>query len=271
MNKLSHDKQALVLSQLVEGSSIRSIERITGIHRDTIMRLMIRAGDRSAEIMDKHLVNIQSERIQLDEIWGYVGKKQRRLTEYDPEEFGDNYTFVAIDSDSKLVPAFRVGKRDGRNAVAMLRQLKRRVTSYFELSTDSWGPYPNAIRDVFGVHSIAYGQVHKSYGEGGDGGERRYSPANLLRVTLRVIFGDMERTDISTSYVERQNLTMRMGMRRLTRLTNAWSKKLDNLRAAVNLHFYHYNLMRLHSSIGCTPAQKAGIAHGVWEWATIIR
>jgi hypothetical protein len=148
--------------------------------------------------------------------------------------------------------------------------LRDRVTTYFELSTDSWGPYPNAIRDVFGIHSIAYGQVHKSYGEGGDRGERRYSPANLLRVTLRVIFGDMERTDISTSYVERQNLTMRMGMRRLTRLTNAWSKKLDNLTQAVNLHFYHYNFMRFHSSIGCTPAQAAGIAYGAWGWDAIL-
>ena len=269
MNKLPQDKQKLILSQLVEGNSIRSIERITGVHRDTIIRLMLRAGERSAEVMDTHLHDLHAERIQLDEIWGYVGKKQKRRTDDDPLEYGDNYTFVAIDADSKLVPAFRVGKRDGHNAHIMLRELRRRVTSYFQLSTDSWGPYANAIRDVF-QDSIAYGQIHKIYSAESTGGQRRYSPAQLLGVTLRVIFGDMERTDVSTSYVERQNLTMRMGLRRLTRLTNAWSKKYENLVQAVNLHFYHYNFMRDHSSIGCTPAQAAGVAKEAWGWDVIL-
>ena len=269
MNKLPQDKQKLILSQLVEGNSIRSIERITGVHRDTIIRLMLRAGERSAEIMDQNLRNLHSERIQCDEIWGYVGKKQKRIDLFDKPEFGDTYTFVAIDADTKLVPAHIVGKRDNWGAIAILRLLRERVVTRYQLSTDSWKPYRNAVREVYGFDEVDYGQVHKKYSEAYVG-ERRYSPAKLIGVTLRVIFGDPDVRDISTSYIERQNLTMRMGLRRLTRLTNAWSKKYENLVQAVNLHFYHYNFMRDHSSIGTTPAIAAGVTNKVWGWDAIL-
>ncbi len=225
-------------------------------------------------IQYKNIESSQTEplpRIQLDEVWGYVGKKQKRVDPLaDKAEYGDAYTFVAIDADSKLVPAFYVGKRDGWSAMKLLEQLRDRIETRYQLSTDAWNAYVSAIYKVYGKSAIDYGQVHKKYSEAYIG-ERRYSPARLVGVTLRVIFGAPLVEDISTSYIERQNLTMRMGLRRLTRLTNAWSKKLDNLRAAVNLHFYHYNFMRFHSSIGCTPAQMAGIANSAWGWDTVLQ
>jgi IS1 family transposase len=274
MNKLPMDKQELILSQLVEGNSIRSIERMTGVHRDTIIRLMLRAGEQADVLMSRRMRDIHSEHIQLDEIWGFVGKKQKRVTEeekYERPELGDAYTFVAIDAATKLVPAYYVGKRDGFGAIAILEQLRDRIVTRYQLSTDSWKPYRSAVFRVYGNEAIDYGQVHKKYSEAFVA-EKRYSPAKLVGITLRVIFGAPDVQAISTSYVERQNLTLRMSMRRLTRLTNAFSKKLENLQAAVALHFYYYNFMRVHSAHGFTPAFAAGITHREqWGWEPILR
>jgi IS1 family transposase len=273
MNKLSQGKQSLILSQLVEGNSIRSIERMTGVHRDTIMRLLLRAGENAEFLHDERVRNLTVEQIQCDELWTFVGCKQRHLTqdERDGErvsERGDQWVFVAIDAYSKLVPSYMVGKRDWGTASRFIHDLSDRVTGYFQLSSDSLRLYSQIVPLVLGDR-IEYGQVHKSYGEERKE-QKRYSPAYMVRVTIRSIIGEPNPKEISTSYIERQNLTMRMSMRRFTRLTNAFSKKLENLRAAVALHFYHYNFMREHSSLLMTPAMAAGLTNEAWGWEPIL-
>jgi IS1 family transposase len=271
MNKLSQEKQELILSHLVEGNSIRSIERITGVHRDTIIRLMLRAGDKAQDVMDRRMKEIHAENIQIDEIWTYVGCKNRHLPKGERGgERGDQWVYVAIDADTKLVPSYLVGKRNYLTTEEFISDLAHRVPGYFQLSSDSLGLYTEVVPSVLGDR-IDYGQVHKEYGEERRE-EKRYSPAYLVRVTIRSILGEPNHRLISTSYVERQNLTMRMSMRRFTRLTNGFSKRLENLVAAVNLHFYHYNFMRVHSAHGLTPAFAAGITHREqWGWEPILR
>ena len=270
MNVLSYEKQALVLSQLVEGVSIRSIERITGVNRNTIMSLLVKAGEIAREIQDSMFVNLKSRYIQVDEIWTYVGKKQKRLKgeEKDSFELGDQYVWVAIDSETKLVPSFFVGKRNYAMALTIMNDLKYRFPQKFQLSTDSYIPYFNAVDRIFGA-DVDYGQIHKVYGEESTG-EKRYSPAQIKEVIIRPLIGDPKRFKISTSHVERQNLTMRMSMRRFTRLTNAFSKMLKNLECAVSLHFYHYNFMRIHSSLRVTPAMEAKVTNRVWGWHDLL-
>ncbi len=271
MNKLSQDKQALVLSQLVEGNSIRSIERITGIHRDTITRLLVATGEKAAAVLDEELRDIESKRIQVDEIWCYCGKKARQCS---PEEkqsghVGDQWVFVAIDADTKLVPIYLVGKRTDADTQEFIRGLSERVTSdRFQVTSDGLIQYVNAIYYALGDRAD-YAQIIKNYGQELKE-ERRYSPAKLIGITIKPIIGEPDREHISTSYIERQNLTMRMSMRRFTRLTNGFSKKVENLRAAVALHFYQYNFLRVHGSIGTTPAIAAGITDRVWGWDAIL-
>ena len=270
MNELTMEKKILVLSSLVEGNSIRSIERISGVHRDTIMRLMVSAGQQAQEILDREMMNLKSRYMQVDEIWTYVGKKQKLCSDAEKKagELGDQYVFVALDADTKLIPAFRVGKRTSQLAVSFMRELQTRINTRFQLSTDSFNAYSDAVDRVFG-EDIDYGQIHKQYGEEGKG-EKRYSPANIISVTITPITGEPRRNKISTSYIERQNLTMRMQMRRFTRLTNAFSKKLENLKAALALHFFHYNFMRIHQTLRVTPAMQAGIANHIWKWEELL-
>ena len=254
MNTLSLEKKILILNSLVEGNSIRSTERLTGVTKKAILKLLVKAGEQAKEILDTQLVNIKSNYVQVDEIWTYVGKKQKQLTENDSKELGDQYVFVAMDAETKLVPAFRVGKRTMETTHSFIKDLQYRITSRFQLSTDSFKPYFNAVDTVFGT-DIDYGQIHKEYREETKG-EKRYSPAQIIRVIINPLIGSPSIKHISTSYIERQNLTMRMQMRRFTRLTNAFSKKLRNLESAVALHFYHYNFMRIHQSLRVTPACK---------------
>lgn len=271
-NHLPTDKKVLILNLLSEGNSIRSIVRVTGASKNTIKKLLLEAGERAYEIHNREIVNLKVSRIQVDEIWTFIAKKQKQLRkdEQDNPKIGDQYVFVAMDADTKLVPVFRVGKRTGRLAASFMMELATRVMTKFQLSTDAFAGYTEAVDRVFGI-DIDYGQIHKQYSaEPTKDSEHRYSPSNIIRVTKKTILGVPVRRDISTSYVERQNLTMRMQMRRFTRLTNAFSKKYEYLDAAISLHFFHYNFMRIHQTLRVTPAMEAGISKHLWTWEEFL-
>ena len=268
MNRLPIEKQALVLNSLIEGVSIRATVRLTDVNKKTVMRLLVEAGQRAQDILDREMVNIQSNFVQVDEIWTYVGKKQKQLKPFENEDLGDQYVFVAMDSETKLVPTFLVGKRNEINSISIMKDLQYRITNKFQLTTDAFKPYFNAVDSVFG-EDIHYGQIHKEYREENKG-EKRYSPAQIVRVIIKPLIGNPKRKRISTSHIERQNLTIRMQMRRFTRLTNAFSKKLENLKAATALHFFHYNFMRIHSSLRVTPAMEARITNRLWNWEDLL-
>ena len=270
MNVLSTEKKSEILMHLVEGLSIRSIERITGFNRRTILRVLTECGEKAKEILDSEIVNLQSNFVQVDEIHSYVAKRQKNLTdgEKNNPEIGEQYVFVAMDSETKLVTSFGVGKRTYEMAHAIMKDLQYRIGNRFQLSTDSFAPYFNAVDSVFG-EDIDYGQVHKEYAEPFKS-EKRYSPAEIVRVIIRPLTGSPNRKYISTSHIERQNLTMRMSMRRFTRLTNAFSKKLENHKAAVALHFFHYNFMRIHQTLRVTPAMEARITNRLWNWSDLL-
>ncbi|MDP3181825.1 MAG: IS1 family transposase [Desulfobaccales bacterium] len=267
---LRQEKQETAIAALVEGTSIRSVERMTGVHRDTIMRLMCRVGQGCANLMDSYMQNLKCQNVQVDEIWCYVGKKQRHLKDTDNiEELGDQWVFVALDADSKLIPSFLIGKRIAPNAHAFITDLSKRLDNRIQLSSDSLKAYIESVESAFGAN-IDYGQVVKAY-EAEPIGAGRYSPPRVVSAERKVIIGAPKTSKISTSYVERQNLTMRMQMRRFTRLTNAFSKKLENLKAAVALHFAHYNFVRIHSSLRVTPAMEAGVTNRLWSISDLLR
>jgi IS1 family transposase len=273
VNTLKLEKQIAILSALVEGNSIRSTERMTQTHRDTIMRLLCRVGDHCQRLMDHHLRGLQSQYLQVDEIWTFVQKKQAQLTEdeRDNPELGDQYVFVAIDAETKLIPTFFVGKRDGQTALQFLIALQKHLgqNGRIQLTTDRLLAYRQAVEETFGA-DIDYAQAVKIYASV-DAGAGRYSPPRVSEVVKTVIVGDPDSDHISTSYVERQNLTMRMAMRHFTRLTNAFSKKLANLKAALALHFAHYSFLRVHRTLRVTPAMEAGITGHVWTWEELLQ
>jgi len=238
MNILKTEKQEAIIAALVEGNSIRSTERMVGVHRDTIMRLLVDVGEGCEALLNEKMRNLPCRRIQVDEIWNFVQKKQRHMTMMDdPARVGDQYTFVALDPDTKIVPSYRIGKRDLPNAVAFLNDLSGRLTNRIQLSSDALAAYVDATEQAFGL-DIEYGQIVKFY-EAEPVGRGRYSPPKVTSATRTAIKGEPDRAHISTRLIERQNLTMRMSMRRFTRLTNAFSKKLENLKAAVAVHFAH--------------------------------
>ena len=263
MNVLNRERQAQIVSMLVEGNSIRSIERITGTHRDTIMRLLVRVGDHCDQIMQDRMQGLRFQYVQCDEIWCYVQKKQRCVLPDDPAEYGSTFTFVALDQDSKLVPAYLVGKRDAQHTDDFIRLLSQRLKGHVQISTDGWTSYPGSIFEHFNGRS-SYGQIVKDYRAFTTDEAHRYSPPSLSATRRIGLWGAPRLRYVSTSHIERQNLTMRMQMRRFTRLTNAFSKKLENLRAAVALHFAWYNFCRRHSAHDLTPAVAAGVASGQW-------
>lgn len=270
MNKLCIDKQANIISALVEGNSIRSVERMTGVHRDTIMRLIVRAGNACNYLMDQTMRNLPCKHVEVDEIWTFVGKKQRHIKKSDnKEKTGDQWTFVALDSDTKLVPSFLVGKRTAANTHRFIHDLSMRLDSRVQLSSDALPHYVTATEEAFGA-GVDYGQIVKSY-EAEPIGAGRYSPPHVVSVEKEFIKGNPDISRISTSHVERQNLTMRMSMRRFTRLTNAFSKKLENLKAAVALHFAHYNFVRVHKTLSVTPAMEAGIVDELWTVQDLVQ
>jgi IS1 family transposase len=269
MNKLKAHKQEMVISALLEGCSIRSTERMTKVHRDTITRLMVRVGDACSRLLDEKMRGLHCETIQVDEIWCYVGKKQRHLKKDDDRnKYGDFWTWVAIDADSKLVPSYKIGKRDRWMARQFMKDLSSRLTNKVQISSDKLGHYIAAIEYHFGT-DVDYGQIVKTY-EAEHIGPGRYSPPHVIATEKKAVIGHPDMRKVSTSYVERQNLTMRMSMRRFTRLTNAFSKKVENLKAAVALHFAHYNLVRIHRTLRVTPAMQAGIEASPWSIADLI-
>ena len=269
MNRLSFERQSQIINSLVEGNSIRSTERMTDTHRDTIMRLMVSVGEGCASLMDEKMRNLNCQRIQVDEIWTYVQKKQRHMTRLDdPSRIGDQWTFYALDADTKLIPAYQVGKRDLRSAIAFMTNLSERLANRVQISSDALNAYVEATEQAFGA-DVDYGQIVKFY-EAEPVGPGRYSPPHVVSAERSPIAGQPEIRHISTSFIERQNLTMRMQMRRFTRLTNAFSKKFENLKAAVALHFAHYNFVRIHRTLRMTPAMAAGVTKGLWSIRDLI-
>jgi len=269
MNKLKPEREAAVLRAIVEGSSVRSTERMTGVNRDTILRVLRRVGSACESLMDSDMRGLRCERVQLDEIWCYVGKKQKHIRPTDdPAQVGDFWTFVALDADTKLVPSFRVGKRDAANTQAFVRDLASRIDGRIQLSSDMLALYVEAVEQGFGG-AIDYGRIVKSY-EAEPVGAGRYSPPKVVAVEKDSLIGCPDPEHISTSYVERQNLTIRMSSRRFTRLTNAFSKRVENLRAAVALHFAYYNYVRRHRSLRVTPCMAAGMTNRLWRMDDLV-
>jgi IS1 family transposase len=243
---------------------------MTDVDRNTISSLLLHAGERSSVLLDERMRQLPCRRLQCDEIWTYVGKKERHVKDDDPAEFGDQWVYVALDADTKLIPAYLVGKRSSENTQAFMQQLYRRIADHrIQLTTDAYIFYTKAVEESF-AGNADYAQLKKLYGDYGQFGNERYSPSPIMEVISRTISGVPDPAHVSTSFVERQNLTIRMQMRRFTRLTNAFSKKLANLKAACALHFVHYNFVRVHSSLRVTPAMAAGISSHIWDLGDLI-
>ncbi len=270
MNQLDSAERAQILFALVEGSSIRSICRMFGVGKNTVARLLIQAGAACAEYQDKALRNLRCQRIQCDEIWAYVGAKDKNIPVERREEvgIGSAWTWTAMDADTKLICSWMVGNRSAEAAYLFMRDLAGRLANRVQLTTDGHSVYVNAVEAAFGSE-IDYAMLVKIYGESAEA-EKRYSPAECIGCDRKRITGDPDPKHISTSYVERQNLTMRMHMRRFTRLTNGFSKKLEHHIAAVSLHFMYYNFVKIHSSIRMTPAMAAGVTDRLWEMSDIV-
>jgi IS1 family transposase len=269
VNRLSVARRTQIINCLVEGNSIRSTERLCETHRDTIMRLGVEVGQGCDRLMDEKMRGLTSKRIQVDEIWSYVGKHQRFLKPTDDRsQVGEQWTFVALDPDTKLVPVFHTGKRTKQHATIFMKDLAERLTNRVQISSDALRSYIDAVEVAFGTDAD-FGQAVKFY-EAEPIGPGRYSPPKVVRAERHVVAGNPDQKHISTSLVERQNLTMRMGMRRFTRLTNAFSKKIENHRAAVALHFAHYNFVRQHRTTRVSPAMAAGVSDRLWTLEELV-
>jgi IS1 family transposase len=267
MNKLDLKKRAQILACLVEGNSIRATVRMTGAAKNTVVKLLADVGAAYAEYQDTALVNLPCKRIQCDEIWSFVYAKAKNVktAKAAPEGAGDAWTWTAIDADTKLVASWAIGGRDAGVAFDFMHDLASRLANRVQLTTDGHKAYLEAVEAAFG-NGIDYSMLVKLYGPSkAHGAERKYSPEQFCGAIATPITGDPDGEHISTSYVERQNLTMRMSMRRFTRLTNGFSKKLENLSHAVALHFMYYNFARIHQTLRITPAMAAGVSDHVWE------
>jgi IS1 family transposase len=269
-NVLSIDKQIAVIGALAEGSSIRSIERITGVHRDTIMRLGVRAGKGCARLLDAKMRNLGCHHLQFDEIWGFIGKKERHCGPDDSLELGDVWTFCAIDSETKLVPSFKCGKRDLATANAFVSDVASRVRNRVQISSDALRAYVDAIEMNFGAN-VDFAQIVKTYiTDDSRIPERRFSAPEIVVTEKKAVTGFPDLRMASTSHIERLNGTTRLHMRRLTRLTYAFSKKLENFEAAVALHFAYYNFVKRHITLRATPAMAAGVEKSFWTIGDLV-
>ncbi len=273
MNKLSIEKRAQIIGMLVEGNSMRAITRMTGVSINTVTKLLVDVGSACWVYQHKAFCDLTCKRIQCDEIWNFCYCKEKNVPEEHKGEFGygDVYTWTAMCADTKLIPSFLVGKRDAAFAEIFMKDLASRLRNKVQLTTDGHRAYLNAVEDAFGG-DIDYAMLVKTYGSTeSTTDQRRYSPAECTGADKLRISGNPDQKDVSTSYVERQNLTMRMSMRRFTRLTNGFSKKIENLEYSVALHFMHYNFCRIHKTLRVTPAMEAGIADRVWEIEDILK
>jgi IS1 family transposase len=265
MNRLSTEKRAQIVGSLVEGNSIRATVRMTGAAKNTVTKVLVDLVAACAEYQDRAMRDLPCTTIQCDEIWAYCYSKQKNV----PDEhvgtfgYGDAWTWTALCADTKLVPSWLVGERTVDDAWVFMTDLEGRLANRVQLTTDGHRPYLQAVNLTFG-QGVDYAMLHKIYGARVED-QRWYSPPVCVGTEAKVITGDPDREKISTSYVERQNLTMRMGMRRYTRLTNAFSKKVENLAHAVSLHYTHYNFARVHQTLKTTPAHAAGVADHKWS------
>ena len=270
MNKLDREIRARVLHLLCEGQSIRAVTRLTGVSKKAVTKLVVDAGHACTEYQDRVLRNLPSKRVQVDEIWNFVYAKNDNVKEAKaaPKDAGDVWTWTAIDADNKLLVSWLVADRTTDSAVAFMDDLKERLTNRVQLTSDGHRPYLVAVDTVFG-NDIDYAMLQKIYGAEPHG-EKRYSPAKCIGAKKREITGNPDAKHISTSFVERQNLTMRMHMRRFTRLTNAFSKKVENHACAVALHSMYYNFVRLHQTLKVSPAMAAGVTDRLWEMVDVV-
>jgi IS1 family transposase len=264
MNILPLEKQIQIINSLVEGCSVCSTARLVGVEHKTVLRVLLRVGKRCERLLDEKMRNIQSRFIQVDEMHGYVQVRQKKLdpTRHDETTMGEQYVFIAIDSETKLIPSFNVGKRNAENAYWLMKDLESRLARRVQITTDGFRPYVNAVDDTFGAN-VDYAMLVKVYG-GDESNRERYCPSEIVDAVPTVVTGRPKAHRISTSHVERQNLTLRMQLRRFTRLTNAFSKKLENMKADLSLHFARYNFCRVHSTLRITPAMEASICDEVW-------
>ena len=266
MNRLTTEKRALVVGSLVEGNSIRATVRMTGVAKNTVTKLLVDLGQACSDYQDEVLRDLPCTNVQADEIWAYCYAKQKNVPEEHRGTFGhgDVWTWTAICADTKLVPSWLVGERTIDDAYVFMQDLKGRLSERVQLTTDGYTPYWTAVGLTFGHDEIDFAQLQKIYSTD-TGTSGRYSPAVCTGTKTRIMRGDPDPAKINTSYVERQNLTMRMGMRRFTRLTNGFSKKVENLAHAVALHYMRYNFARVHQTLGVTPAMAAGVADHKWS------
>src|SRR5438445_7813622 len=270
MNRLTTERRAQILGMMVEGNSIRAIVRMTGASKNTIVKLLEDAGEAFSAYQDRVFHDLPCKRIQLDEIWAYSYCKQRKVpfAKNPPEEAGDLWTRVALDADTRLVPSGRIGDRSGATAIEFVCDLSRRLANRVQVTSDGHRAYLEAVEAGFGA-DVDYAQLIKLYGEVPHPAGR-YSPAQIQGTKTYCCTGNPVPRHISTSYVERQNLTMRMSMRRFTRLTNGFSKKAENHAHSVAIHFVHYNFARIHKTLRVTPAMQAGLSDHVWSLEEVI-
>lgn len=270
-NVLSTSKRSAIVSALVEGMSVRATARMMDVSKDTVSKLSLELGEACIRYMDETLRNLPCKRLQVDEVWAFCYAKAKNV----PAEkmgtfgYGDLWAFTAVDADTKLIPCFLVGARDTGSATEFMQDLAGRLVNRVQLTTDGHKMYLSAVEDAF-AGEIDYAMLVKVYGAAPEGSEIRYSPAECLGTQKQAIAGCPDKKHVSTSYVERHNLTLRMGMRRYTRLTNGHSKKLRNHVAALGLFLCFYNFCRIHQTIRCTPAMAAGVTSRVWSVAELV-
>jgi transposase-like protein/IS1 family transposase len=261
------DKAAKAIELLVEGCSVSTVERFTGLHHTTILSLLVLVGEKCERLLESRVNNIPVTDVELDEIWGYVGCKEKRNVTGDPTR-GDAYCFVAIERNTKLVLTWHLGRRSARDAMAFTEKLEGATAGHFQITTDGFQPYFDAIHTCLGTR-VDYSQLIKTYAATTDE-EHRYSPPQVVDTTIKPMWGNPDPERICTSHVERNNLSIRMGMRRLTRLTNAFSKKWTNLKAAYAVWFAFYNFCRVHYTLRCTPAMAAGVTDHIWSVGELV-
>ena len=270
MNRLSVADRSAILGMLVEGNSLRSCSRLADVSINTVTKLLVDLGRACEKFHDEHVRNVRVRRLQADEIWCHVGAKAKNVTpETKAEGWGDVWTWTGLDADTKLCVSYLVGGRDGLWAKEFMQDCARRINGRVQITTDGHKAYLEAVEDAFGA-DIDYAQLQKIYGAPSDADVRRYSPAKCIGSDMKVVSGDPDPKHVSTSYVERHNLTMRMGMRRFTRLTNGFSKKIENHIAMVAIHAVYYNFARIHKTLRITPAMAAGLSDHVWSLEEIV-